>query len=308
MSSSCPPDEAGEHDAPSPPRAGRVAIVGRPNVGKSTLLNRLIGQPLAIVSRRPQTTRTSLLGVLTRADAQFCFVDTPGLQDPRTAHRSRAFNREAVQALEGVDLVLWVVEAGRYGPGDEAVGRLLPADLPVVLVISKVDQLHARESLLPFIDLVRGARDFAAIVPISAERDRTLEPLLAEVAGLLPEQPPLYDADTLTDRGERYFAGELLREKLFRQLGEELPYACEVSIDQFAQEGRLRRIHASVLVEKTGQKAIVIGEKGARLKAIGRAARLDMEKLFGGPVFLDLWVKVQRTRRRELSAGADPEA
>jgi GTP-binding protein Era len=144
-------------------------------------------------------------------------------------------------------------------------------------------------------------------VPISAERDRSLEPLLAVVAGLLPEQEPLYDPDTLTDRNERYFAGELLREKLFRQLGEELPYACEVSIDQFEQEGRLRRIHASVLVEKSGQKAIVIGEKGARLKAIARAARLDMEKLFDGPVFLDVWVKVQRTRRREMLPGADPE-
>ena len=289
------------------PRAGRIAIVGRPNVGKSTLLNRLIGQSLAIVSRRPQTTRTSLLGVLSRADAQFCFVDTPGLQDPRTANRSRAYNREAVQALEGVDVVLWLVEADRFGPGDEAVGRLLPDDVPVVLVISKIDLLRAREALLPFIDKVRQARPFAAIVPISAERDRSLEPLLSVVAGLLPEQEPLYDPDTLTDRNERYFAGELLREKLFRQLGEELPYACEVSIDQFEQEGRLRRIHASVLVEKPGQKAIVIGEKGARLKAIARAARLDMEKLFDGPVFLDVWVKVQRTRRREMLPGADPE-
>jgi GTP-binding protein Era len=291
----------------TPHRAGRIAIVGRPNVGKSTLLNRLIGQSLAIVSRRPQTTRTSLLGVLTRADAQFCFVDTPGLQDPRTANRSRAYNREAVQALEAVDVVLWLVEADRFGPGDEAVGRLLPEDLPVVLVISKIDLLRNREALLPFIDRVRQVRAFAAIVPISAERDRSLEPLLAVVAGLLPEQEPLYDPDTLTDRNERYFAGELLREKLFRQLGEELPYACEVSIDQFEQEGRLRRIHASVLVEKSGQKAIVIGEKGARLKAIARAARLDMEKLFDGPVFLDVWVKVQRTRRREMLPGADPE-
>lgn len=299
------PTDAGSPTAPA--RAGRIAIVGRPNVGKSTLLNRLIGQSLAIVSRRPQTTRTSLLGVLTRADAQFCFVDTPGLQDPRTANRSRAYNREAVQALEGVDVALWLVEAGRFGPGDEAVGRLLPASLPVVLVISKIDVLASRDTLLPFIDRVRSERDFAAIVPISAERDRSLDPLLAVVAGLLPEQPPLYDPDTLTDRGERYFAGELLREKLFRQLGEELPYACEVSVDQFEQEGRLRRIHASVLVEKTGQKAIVIGEKGARLKAIARAARLDMEKLFGGPVFLDVWVKVQRTRRRETLPGANPE-
>lgn len=292
----------------SPARAGRIAIVGRPNVGKSTLLNRLIGQSLAIVSRRPQTTRTSLLGVLTREDAQFCFVDTPGLQDPRTANRSRAYNREAVQALEGVDVVLWLVEAGRFGPGDEAVGRLLPLDLPVILVISKIDVLQSRDTLLPFMDRVRREREFAAIVPISAERDRSLEPLLAEVAVHLPEQPPIYDPDTLTDRGERYFAGELLREKLFRQLGEELPYACEVSIDQFEQEGRLRRIHASVLVEKSGQKAILIGEKGARLKSIARAARLDMEKLFGGPVFLDVWVKVQRTRRRETLPGADPEA
>ncbi|MBC7779946.1 MAG: GTPase Era [Proteobacteria bacterium] len=283
---------------PLPARAGRIAIVGRPNVGKSTLLNRLIGRKLAIVSGRAQTTRSNLLGILTRDDAQFGFVDTPGLQDNRSGHASRTYNREVIQALDSVDAVAWVVEAGRFRAEDQAVGRALPKEMPVVLVINKIDQLSDKRLLLPFIDRVRREREFAAIVPVSAERDAAFDPLLDALALHLPEQTHLYDADALTDRGERYFAGEIVREKLFRFLGAELPYACDVSIDQFEELPALRRIYATISVLKAGQKAIVIGERGAQLKAIGSAARQDMESLFDCKVFLELWVKVQRTRAR----------
>jgi GTPase len=297
--------ETGHADVPAVTHAGRIAIVGRPNVGKSTLLNRLIGRKLAIVSRRPQTTRTQLLGILTRGTAQFGFVDTPGLQDNRSGHSSRSYNREAVQALDAVDAVAWVVEAGRFTGDDLAVGTALPADLPVVLVINKIDQLADKRALLPFIDRVRSEREFAAIVPISAERDADFDPLLDALAVHLPQQPALYDEDALTDRGERYLAGEILREKLFRHLGAELPYACEVSIDQFEELPRLRRIFATILVAKSGQKGIVIGEGGAQLKAIATAARRDMETLFGCKVFLELWVKVQRGRKPGGAGAAD---
>ncbi len=298
--------QADSPDVPQPDtRAGRIAIVGRPNVGKSTLLNRLIGRKLAIVSRRPQTTRSQLLGIVTDGSRQFGFVDTPGLQSNRSGHRSRSFNREAVQALEGVDAVAWVIEADRFGAEDEAVGAALPAGLPVVLVINKIDRLADKRSLLPFIDRVRASREFAAIVPVSAERDADFSPLLDALAEHLPRQPLLYDPDALTDRGERHLATEILREKLFRYLGAELPYECDVRIDQFEELPRLRRIFATVLVAKPGQKAIVIGEGGVQLKAIASAARLDMESLFGCKVYLELWVKVERNRRAKASSGDD---
>lgn len=286
----------------TPRLSGRIAIVGRPNVGKSTLLNRLIGTRLAIVSKRPQTTRSNLLGILTRGDQQFGFVDTPGLQDNRSGHQSRTYNREAIQALDGVDAVAWVVEADRFGPEDRAVGRALPPSLPVVLVINKIDQLQDKRRLLPFIDRVRQEREFAAMVPVSAEHDATFDPLLDALAIHLPEQEALYEPDTLTDRGERYFAGEILREKLFRFLGAELPYECDVSIDQFEELPRLRRIYATITVAKPSQKAIVIGERGAQLKAIATAARHDMEALFGCKVFMELWVKIQRLRARPAAS------
>ena len=299
-----PADENAPPEAARPRLSGRIAIVGRPNVGKSTLLNRLIGTKLAIVSKRPQTTRSNLLGILTRGDQQFGFVDTPGLQDNRSGHQSRTYNREAIQALDSVDAVAWLVEAGRFGPEDQAVGRAVPASLPVVLVINKIDQLQDKRKLLPFIDRVRRERDFAAMVPVSAEHDASFDPLLDALALHLPEQDALYDVEALTDRGERYFAGEILREKLFRFLGAELPYECDVSIDQFEELPRLRRIYATITVAKPGQKAIVIGEKGAQLKAIATSARHDMEALFGCKVFMELWVKIQRSRARP-GAGED---
>jgi len=277
-----------------PHRCGTVAIVGRPNVGKSTLLNSLVGQKLSITSSKPQTTRHQVTGVLTRPHAQFVFVDTPGFQTQHANALTRTMNRAVRGALEAVDVVVLVVEAGRLDDADRAVVRLLPRRVPVVLVVNKADRLPQPERMLPFLKAAAEAFDFAAIVPVSASKGRRLGELLATLVPLLPEQPPMFEADTLTDRSERFLAAELVREKLFRQLGEEVPYGSTVTIDRFEEEGRLRRIHAAIVVEKDNHKAIVIGRGGEKLKAIATAARRDMEKLFGGKVFLELWVKVRR--------------
>lgn len=274
-------------------RCGTVAIVGRPNVGKSTLLNALVGQKLAITSRKPQTTRHRLLGILTRPDAQFIFVDTPGFQTRHGGSLNRMLNRNVQRALQEVDVVMWAVEAGTLNEQDRAVARLLPADVPVVLVVNKTDRLGDRVQMLAF--LQRCAAEFPRgdIVPVSAKLSRNLDELLKVLRTRLPEQPAIYPEDELTDRNERFLAAELIREKLFRQLGEEIPYGSAVVIDQYVEEGNLRRIHASIIVDKPGHKAIIIGRNGAKLKEIGTAARTDMERLFGGRVFLELWVKVR---------------
>jgi GTP-binding protein Era len=281
--------------ATAPPgfRCGTVAIVGRPNVGKSTLLNALVGQKLSITSSKPQTTRHRVTGVLSRPAAQFVFVDTPGFQTLHGGALNRALNRAVRAALEGVDAVLFVVEAGRLEDADRAVLHLLPKRVPVVLVANKSDRIGGAERMLPFLKSAGEAFEFAAIVPVSAARGRNLGELLKALAPLLPEQPPLFDADTLTDRSERFLAAELVREKLFRLLGEEVPYGAAVTIDQFREEGRLRRVHASIVVSKENHRSIVVGKGGAKLKAIASAARRDMENLFGGKVFLDVWVKVR---------------
>jgi GTP-binding protein Era len=275
-------------------RAGAVAIVGRPNVGKSTLLNRLVGQKISITSRRPQTTRHRILAILTRSDAQFVFVDTPGLQSRHASQLNRAMNRAAVQALEEVDVVLFVCEALQFGAQDRQVLKLLPEGIPAVAAVSKVDLLKGREALLPFLAQLAEAYPFRAIVPVSAKTGSQVEALLAEIAPLLPEGPPLYGEDELTDRSERFLAAELIREKLFRLLGEEVPYAAAVEIERFELDGGLRRIAAAIIVERPGHKPILIGKGGEKLKAIASQAREDMEKLFGGKVFLEVWVKVKR--------------
>jgi GTP-binding protein Era len=274
-------------------RCGTVAIVGRPNVGKSTLLNALVGQKLSITSGKPQTTRHRVTGVLTRPGAQYVFVDTPGFQTLHGGPLNRALNRAVRAALQEVDAVLVVVEAGRLEDSDRAVLRLLPERVPVVLVANKSDRVGGPERMLPFLKSAEQAFAFAAVVPVSAARGRNLGELLKVLAPLLPEQPPLFHEDTLTDRSERFLAAELVREKLFRLLGEEVPYGAAVTIDQFREEGRLRRIHASIVVDRENHKAIVIGKGGAKLKAIASAARRDMEKLLGGKVFLEVWVKVR---------------
>ncbi|ATE62535.1 GTPase Era [Thauera sinica] len=274
-------------------RSGFAAIVGRPNVGKSTLLNRLIGQKISIVSSKAQTTRHRVTGILTNDDAQFVFVDTPGFQTHHRNALNRSMNRTVSQVLADVDLVFFVIEAGRFGEDDRKVLEVIPPDARVVLVINKVDLLKDKTRLLPFIDEVRGLRDFVEIVPLSAERGRNVDALVAAATPLLPEGEPMYAEDEITDRSERFLAAEFLREKLFRLLGDELPYGIAVEIEKFETEGRLRRIHAAVIVDKPGHKGIVIGKGGEKLKRISSEARVELEKLFDGKVFLEVWVKVK---------------
>ena len=275
-------------------RAGRVALVGRPNVGKSTLLNRLVGSKISITSSRPQTTRGRVTGIVTRPDAQIEFVDTPGFQTEHRTALNRAMNRSVRAGLQDVDAIVWLVEALQYGERDAVVGALLPRSRPVILVISKTDTVRNRERLLPFIARMAEMRAFEAIIPVSAEKGWQVDELLDAIVRLLPEGPPLHEADDMTTVSERFLAAELLREKLFRLLGAELPYASGVEIDHFRQEGELRTIYASIVVDKEGQKAIVIGKGGSQLKEIGTQARRDMERLFGGKVFLQTRVKVRR--------------
>jgi len=275
-------------------RCGLAAIVGRPNVGKSTLINRLVGQKVSITSSKPQTTRHRIVGILTTGDAQIVFVDTPGFQTRKGGALNRVLNRAVRTALEGVDLVLFVVEAGRLGTADRGVLALVPKPVPAILVVNKADTLADPARMLHFLERAAREYDFAEVVPVSARTGRQIPELVRVIARHLPEQPALYGADEVTDRSERFLAAELVREKLFRSVGEEVPYGATVVIDRFVQEGRLRRIHASIVVEKAGQKAIVIGHGGEKLKAIASAARRDMEALFGGKVFLEMWVRVRK--------------
>jgi GTPase len=275
-------------------RAGFVAIVGRPNVGKSTLLNRLVGTKISIVSRRAQTTRHRILGIVSGPDAQLLLVDTPGYQTAHGGALNRLMNRSVIASLQDVDVIVLVVDAGRLTPEDARVVELLPRGTPVVLAVNKIDRLKDRAVLLPLIDRARNLYNFSAIVPISAQEGTQLGDLVEAVKQHLPQGPALYETDMLTDRPERFLAAELLREKLFHALGEELPYAATVVIDRFEHEGSLRRIHASIIVAKPGHKAIVIGSRGETLKAMATRARKDMERLFGGKVFLEVWVRVRR--------------
>ena len=281
-------------DADTPSfRCGHVAIVGRPSVGKSTLLNALLGQKLSITSNKPQTTRHRITGILTEPQAQFIFVDTPGFQ---TLHRSRLnerLNRAVREALADVDVVLLVLDAARVNEADREVIALLPEGVDAVAVINKIDIVKDKSALLPRLAEVARLHPFAALIPVSAEKGTQLTALKAEIARALPQSDPLYPADDLTDRDERFLAAEFIREKIFRLLGDEVPYATTVGIDSFALEGDLRRIHATVYVAKTGQRGMLLGENGSRMKAIASQARADMERLFGGRVFLEVWVRVK---------------
>ena len=274
-------------------RAGYIAIVGRPNVGKSTLLNRLVGQKISITSRKPQTTRQRITGILTREDAQLVFVDTPGFQTKHRSALTRIMNRSVTQSLQEVDVVLWVIEALKFDELDAALQRLLPGNVPVVLAINKVDRLEDKNALLPFIRELSERFQFNAIVPVAAEKGDRIDELVKAVVPLLPEQPPVFGEEEITTSSERFLATELIREKLFRLLGEELPYAAAVEIERFEMDGQLRRIHAAIIVDKASQKAIVIGKGGEKLKVVATQARKDMEALFGGKVFLEVWVKVK---------------
>jgi len=273
--------------------SGFIAIVGRPNVGKSTLLNHLIGQKISITSRKAQTTRHRITGILTEDRTQFVFVDTPGFQTQHTNALNRGMNRVVTSSLREVNVVLFVVEARHFDERDQQVLELLPQDRPVILVINKADLLDDKAELLPFIEKLSVLRHFAAIVPVSARQGKQIDTLLDAIRPFIPEGEHLYGEDEITDRNERFLAAELLREKVFRFTGEELPYSVSVVIEQFKQEGKLRRIHAAILVDKDAHKAMLIGHKGEKLKEIATQARLDMEKLFDGKVFLEVFVKVR---------------
>ncbi|HUL40549.1 MAG TPA: GTPase Era [Burkholderiales bacterium] len=274
-------------------RTGMIAIVGRPNVGKSTLLNRLVGQRISITSRRPQTTRYRITGILTQDETQYIFVDTPGFQLQHNNALNRALNRCVAQTIQGVDAVLLVVDALQFN-GPERQTLDLMSGCPILLVINKIDKLTDKKKLLPFIEKVSKEHRFAAIVPVSAKKNLQLNELLQTLREFLPENPPVYSADEITDCSERFMAAELIREKIFRSLGEEVPYAVTVMVDDFVLEPDLRRIQASIIVDKSSQKAIIIGAKGGKLKTIATQARVDMEKLFGGKVFLEVWVRVRK--------------
>jgi GTPase len=274
-------------------RCGVVSIVGRPNVGKSTLLNRLVGEKVSITSRKPQTTRHRITGIRTTPEAQLVFVDTPGFQTEHRTTLNRIMNRTVRQALEDVDAIVWVIEAMKFDQRDKALLQLLPAEPPLILAMNKVDHVKDKRALLPFIEEISRVREFAAVVPVSAARGDNVDALVGELVRHVPAAPRMYDEDEITTLPERFLAAELVREKLFRLLGDELPYAVAVEIEKFETEGNLRRIHAGILVDKSTQKAIIIGRQGEKLKAVGTGARKDMERLFGGKVFLELWVRVR---------------
>ncbi len=277
----------------SPFHSGFIAIVGRPNVGKSTLLNHLIGQKVSITSRKAQTTRHRITGILTEERTQFVFVDTPGFQTQHLNTLNRGLNRVVSSSMRDVNVVLFVIEARHFDERDRQVMQLLPKHAPVLLVINKVDVMSDKSELLPFIQDIAKEREFAAIVPVSARQDKQLDTLLDAIRPFLPEGEKIYPEDEITDRNERFLAAELVREKVFRFTGEELPYSVSVIIEQFKMDGKLRRIHAAILVDKAAHKAMLIGKNGEKMKEIATQARLDMEKLFGGKVYLEVWVKVR---------------
>ena len=282
-------------------RCGYIAIVGRPNVGKSTLMNVLIGAKVSITSRKAQTTRHRITGIQTVEDAQFIYVDTPGFQTRHSNALNKTLNKTVTNTLISSDVILYVIEAGTFGPADQQVLDLLPKEVPCILVINKSDRVKDKAVLLPFAQQIAAKRDFAAIVPVSAKLHFQLEGLQNEIKRFMPENQPIFGPDDITDRSEKFLASEIVREKLFRFVGEELPYTSTVLIEKFEQEGDLRRVFAAILVERDTHKSMVIGNKGARLKDISTQSRLDMEKLFGGPVYLEIWVKVK-------SGWADNEA
>ena len=277
------------------PRCGYVAIVGRPNVGKSTLLNHILGQKLGITSRKPQTTRHTLLGIKTEGEVQTIYVDTPGLHKDAEKALNRFMNKSASQALRDVDVVLFVVDRTRWTEEDELVwNKVRHLECPVLLVVNKVDRMEDKKDMLPHLEWLAAQLPQAEIVPVSALHGGNIERLEQLVAERLPESEHHYPDDQLTDRSSRFLAAELIREKVMRQLGAEVPYQVAVEIEQFKQEGKILHIHGLILVEREGQKKIIIGDGGARMKKIGQEARLDMQKLFGSKIMLNLWVKVKR--------------
>ncbi|MGZ3182313.1 MAG: GTPase Era [Telluria sp.] len=290
-----------EMESAVPFRCGYIAIVGRPNVGKSTLMNQLIGAKVSITSRKAQTTRHRITGVQTVEDAQFVYVDTPGFQTRHSNALNKTLNKTVTNTLTAADVILFLVEAGTFGQADQQVLDLLPRDVPVILVINKSDRAKDKAQLMPFAQNVAAKFEFAAVVPVSAKLRFQLAQLEDEIKKRLPENAPMFGPDDITDRSEKFLAAEIVREKVFRLLGDELPYTSTVIVEKFEQEGNLRRVFCAVLVDRDSHKAMIIGNKGARLKEMSTQSRLDMERLFGGPVYLEIWVKVK-------SGWADNEA
>ena len=281
---------------PAAQRCGLVAIVGRPNVGKSTLLNALVGQKVSITSSKAQTTRHRITGIRTKGATQFVFVDTPGFQMRYAAALNRTLNKTVHSVLADVDVVLFVVEAGRFGLDDAKVLSLMPSGeyaKPVFLIANKLDAVHRRAELAPWLKGMQDRHAFAEFVPLTAKKDADVQRLLGIVEPYLPTQPWFYEEDALTDRSDRFLASEIIREKLFRLMGDELPYTSTVVIDKYEEEGGLRRIAASIVVERDAHKGMVIGSNGERLKRIGSEARQELEKLMDAKVFLEIWVKVR---------------
>jgi GTP-binding protein Era len=294
--------------APAGRRCGLVAIVGKPNVGKSTLLNALVGQKISITSRKAQTTRHRITGMRTIGATQFVFVDTPGFQTLHANALNKSLNKTVQGAVGDVDLILFVVEAGSFTPADERVLKLLGKGIPTVLLANKLDNVHRRGDIAPWLQTMQAKHDFAEIMPMSAKNAKDVERLFGICEKYLPEQGWFYGEDELTDRSEKFLAGELVREKLFRLTGDELPYTSTVVIDKFEEEPpqkkghkRLLKIAATIVVERDGHKAMVIGDKGERIKRIGMETRQELEKLMDAKVFIELWVKVR-------SGWADDEA
>jgi len=289
-------------------RCGLLAIVGKPNVGKSTLLNALVGQKISITSRKAQTTRHRITGMRTVGDDQFVFVDTPGFQTRHANALNRSLNKTVLGAVGDVDLVLFVVESGQFNQADKRVLQLLKPDIPVLLLANKLDTIHRRAEIAPWLQDMQKRYPFKELVPMSAKNTKDVERLLGICKAYLPQQDWWYDAEELTDRSEKFLASEIIREKLFRLTGEELPYTSTVVIEKFEEEplkskpgGRMVRIAATIVVERDGHKAMVIGDQGDRIKRIGMEARVELEKLMDAKVFLEMWVKVR-------SGWADDEA
>jgi len=283
-----------------------VAIVGKPNVGKSTLLNALVGQKISITSRKAQTTRHRITGIRTTGETQFIFVDTPGFQTDHANALNRSLNKTVVGAVSDVDLVLFVVNAGSFAQADAKVLALLNKGIPALLIANKLDKVHRREDIAPWLQEMQTRHPFAQFMPMSAKNPKDIERLMTQCQAYLPEQAWWYSEDELTDRSEKFLASEIIREKLFRFTGDELPYTSTVIIDKFTEEpgktvSRMVRIAATIVVERDGHKAMVIGEGGERLKQIGTLARQELEKLMDAKVFIELWVKVR-------SGWADDEA
>lgn len=275
-------------------RCGFIAIVGRPNVGKSTLLNHLLEQKISITSRKPQTTRHRITGIKTKGVVQFVYVDTPGLHKDQKRALNRAMNATVAEVLKDVDVVLFVVERLVFNDEDEMVlNAMEKLKIPVFLLINKCDQIENRERLLPHIQKIAAKRNFAEVIPIAVLTGHNLDTVQSCVAKYLPQGPFMFPEDQITDRSSKFLAAELIREKITRQLGDELPYDVNVEIEKFVVEGQVIHIHGLILVDKPGQKQIIIGHEGDRLKTIGKAARLDMEIAFDSKVMLHLWVKVK---------------